>query len=70
VAWRGLLCPYVRELGDPARRRLSAAELVRQYGSAITQIVRGEINPLSQVEEKELLGSSMSYYSTDLLVVG
>ena len=52
------------------RRRLSAAELVRQYGSAITQIVRGEINPLSQVEEKELLGSSMSYYSTDLLVVG
>ena len=41
-----------------------------QYGSAITQIVRGEINPLSQAEEKELLGSSMSYYPTDLLVVG
>ena len=61
---------YACTFASSAGRRLSAAELVPQYGSAITQIVRGEINPLSQAEEKELLGSSMSYYPTDLLVVG
>jgi len=61
---------HLRELGDPASRRLTGAELVSQYGGAITQVVRGEINPLSPAEERELLGSSMSYYPTDLLVVG
>jgi len=61
---------HLRELGDPASRRLSGAELVSQYGGAITQIVRGEINSLSPAEERELLGSGMSYYPTDLLVVG
>ena len=61
---------HLREAGDPTSHRLNAAELVSQHGSAITQIVRGEVNPLSQAEEKELLSSSVSYYPTDLLVVG
>ncbi len=61
---------HLRDLGGPASCRLTGADLVSEYGGAITQIVRGEINPLSQAEEKELLGSSMSYYPTDLLVVG
>jgi hypothetical protein len=61
---------HLREVGDTTSRRLSAAELVSQHGSAIAQIVRGEVNPLSQAEEKELLSSSVSYYPTDLLVVG
>jgi len=61
---------HVREIGDPTGRRLSASELVSQHGSAIAQIVRGEVNPLSQGEEKELLSSGASYYPTDLLVVG
>jgi hypothetical protein len=61
---------HLREVGDPAGRRLTAAELVSQHGRAITQIVRGEVNPLSQAEERELLSSSVSYYPTDLLVVG
>ena len=47
-----------------------AAELLAQRGAAIAQIVRGEVCPLSSPEEKEVLGSSMSYYPTDLLVVG
>lgn len=61
---------HLREVGDPTSRRLNAAELTSRHGNAITQIVRGEINPLSQAEEKELLSSSVSYYPTDLLVVG
>ena len=51
-------------------RILPAAELLSQNGSAIAQIVRGDLNPLSPSEEREVLGSSMSYYPTDLLVVG
>lgn len=51
-------------------RVLSAADLLAENGSAIAQIVRGDVNPLSPSEEREVLGSSMSYYPTDLLVVG
>ena len=51
-------------------RHLSAEELVRQYGTKIAQIVRGEETPLSASERQEVLASSMSYYPDDLLVVG
>jgi len=60
---------HLREIGDPVRK-VTAPDLVSQYGKAVAQIVRGEVNLLSQSEEKEVLGSSMSYYPTDLLVVG
>lgn len=49
---------------------LMAAELLAQNGAAIAQIVRGDVNPLSPSEEREVLGSSMSYYPSDVLVVG
>ena len=32
--------------------------------------MRSELKPLSAAEENEVLGSSMSYYPSDLLVVG
>jgi hypothetical protein len=51
-------------------RVLTASELLGQNGAAIAQIVRGDVNPLSPSEEREVLGSSMSYYPSDLLVVG
>ena len=47
-----------------------AAEVLTQNGAAIAQIVRGDLNPLSSSEEREVLGSSISYYPADLLVVG
>lgn len=53
--------------GDSA---LVAEELVRERGAQIAQIVRGEANPLSAAEQQDVLQSSMSYYPTDLLVVG
>ncbi|MBV8812157.1 MAG: hypothetical protein JO033_26110 [Acidobacteriaceae bacterium] len=59
---------------DPIRPEscaiISAEELVRERGALIAQIVRGEEAPLSSSERQEVLQSSLSYYPTDLLVVG
>ena len=59
---------------DPAQdhdgRPLPAAALMDRYGVDIAQIVRGESAPLSREEQAEVLQSSMSYYPSDLLVVG
>jgi hypothetical protein len=48
----------------------TAFELIKAYGDQIAQIVRGENAPLSEGERREILQSSMSYYPTDLVVVG
>ena len=48
----------------------TAFELVKSHGDEIAQIVRGENAPLSEGERREILQSSMSYYPTDLVVVG
>ncbi len=48
----------------------SPAELVRNHGLAIAQLVRGERVPLSEGECAEVLNSKMSYYSNDLSVIG
>ncbi len=58
--------PMVQEDGST----LTAERLTRQFRTQIAQIVRGEESPLSHLEEQEVLQSSMSYYPTDLLVVG
>ena len=58
--------PIVQDDGSS----VSAENLTRQYRTQIAQIVRGEESPLSSAEEQEVLQSSMSYYPTDLLVVG
>jgi hypothetical protein len=48
----------------------SADELIAQHGKEIARIVRGEQAELSDEETKEILGSRLSYYPDDLLVVG
>jgi len=48
----------------------TAEELLRQYGDQITQLVRGELTPLSATERDEILRGALSYYPTDLIVVG
>jgi hypothetical protein len=47
-----------------------ARYLIEQRGYAIAQIVRGERANFSASERAEILESRMSYYETDLLVVG
>ncbi|MBI2679460.1 MAG: hypothetical protein HYX25_00460 [Candidatus Solibacter usitatus] len=58
------------EVRDAAGKPVTAPELLQQHGPALAQIVRGEVNPLSDNEQKEVLASSMSYYPMDLAVVG
>ena len=58
---------YVIQLVQP---NLPAAELLASHGAEIAQIVRGERQPLSESEQREVLQSSMSYFPSDLMVVG
>jgi hypothetical protein len=48
----------------------TAEELIKRYADPISQIVRGERATFSAAERNEILESRMSYYETDLLVVG
>jgi hypothetical protein len=48
----------------------SAADLLASHGARIAQIVRGETVTLSDGERQEILQSRISYYATDLTVIG
>lgn len=64
---------YVIQLNqatDDNGQALTAPALLTGYGDQIAQIVRGESAPLAETERTEVLNSSISYYPTDLLVVG
>jgi hypothetical protein len=57
---------HVREMsGSP-----TAKAMVAEYGHKITQVVRGDTLPLAEGEIAEVLQSRMSYYATDLAVIG
>jgi hypothetical protein len=58
---------YIIHLKESAA---TAAELIAGHGSEIARIVRGERAELSTGEVEEILGSRLSYYPDDLLVVG
>jgi len=47
-----------------------ADKLLAQHGDRIAQIVRGETAMLSESEHAEILQSRISYYPTDLAVIG
>jgi hypothetical protein len=61
---------YVVRLKDTTNHTVTAAELIVQHGGEIARIVRGEQAELSATEVEEILGSRLSYYPDDLLVVG
>jgi hypothetical protein len=77
-AGRALIRPYpdwlsedyliveVREVSEATSYR----ELLSKFGEQIAQIVRGEIAPLSDSEQKEILRSRISYYKNDLVIIG
>jgi hypothetical protein len=48
----------------------TATELLQTYGDPITRAVRGELVTLSSGERDEVVRSGLSYYPTDLVVVG
>ncbi len=49
---------------------LSAQDLVRERGQAISQLINGETVALSATEQEEVLQASISYYPNDLAVMG
>ncbi len=51
-------------------RTPTGAELLANYGDQLTQLVRGELTSLSVAERDEILRGALSYYPTDLIVVG
>lgn len=48
----------------------NAADLIAAHGPRIAQVVRGDTLPLATQECHEVLQSSISYYPTDLAVIG
>jgi hypothetical protein len=54
----------------PASGGATASEVIAQHGQDIAQIVRGEAGVLSDTERAEVLQGTMSYYPTDLAVIG
>jgi hypothetical protein len=57
---------HLREIsGSP-----SATDLLAAHGGYISQVVRGETQPLSDGERQEILQSRISYYPHDLAVIG
>jgi hypothetical protein len=57
---------HLREIeGSP-----SATDLLAAQGACISQVVRGESQPLSDGERQEILQSRISYYPNDLAVIG
>jgi len=48
----------------------TATEFLQTYGDPVTRAIRGELVQLSQGERDEVVRSGLSYYPTDLVVVG
>jgi hypothetical protein len=48
----------------------SIIDLLHQHGSRIAQVVRGDTGKLAESECNEVLQSRISYYATDLTVIG
>ena len=61
---------HLREVRGEDGAVLSAADLIARHGRDIGQVIRGETLALSEGEQREVLASSLSYYPSDLLVVG
>ena len=61
---------HLREALDDDGRPMTAPAMLATRGVEIAQILRGESTPLSDGERKEVLQASLSYYPSDLLVVG
>jgi len=49
---------------------VTAVEMLQSHADQITQLVRGELVSLSAAEREEIVRSALSYYPSDLVVVG
>ncbi|HKE21840.1 MAG TPA: hypothetical protein VKB88_05575 [Bryobacteraceae bacterium] len=61
---------HLERIVDEEGKPLLAADLIGRCAEPIAQIVRGEAARFSESERAEILESRLSYYESDLLVVG
>ena len=61
---------HLSEVREGTGAPLSGSQLIALHGREISQVIRGETQALSEGEQREVLAASLSYYPTDLLVVG
>ncbi len=77
-ATSAMIKPYSRWLSEDyfifhvreAAESPSAADLTRNHGLQIAQVVRGDRQLLSDGESREVLQSQVSYYASDVSVIG
>lgn len=60
----------IQEIGSEAGSQPLASELLGSCGVEIVQLIRGEAAPLSGRSIQDALNASISYYETDLVVIG
>jgi hypothetical protein len=76
AAGTALIKPYEKWLSEDYlvvqihSTALPAAGLMAAHPAELCQLVRAEDQPLSESEVRDILGSSVSYYPTDLLIAG
>jgi hypothetical protein len=58
------------QMKDYAGRPVTGEELLTSYAEPIGRMLRGEQAPLARSANERMLQGSLSYYATDLLVVG
>jgi hypothetical protein len=61
---------HLRSIATADGKPVLAADLIDRWGEQIAQIVRGEQANFSAQERGDIFRSQMSYYDSDLLVVG
>lgn len=60
----------LQPMKDEAGGTITGEQILMSYGPQIVQLLRGEDAPLARTTNERLLQGSLSYYATDLLVVG
>jgi hypothetical protein len=60
----------IHEIRDAAGKRPEADELIASHGGEMVQLIRGETVPLAPKSRQEALQVSLSYYASDLVIVG
>ena len=60
----------IHEIPSPDGNQLPADELVASHGGELVQLIRGEVIPLAPKSIEETLQASLSYYPSDLVIVG
>lgn len=60
----------IHEIRNDDQSQPEAQEVVAEHGEELVQLIRGETAPLARSSVEETLQSRLSYYPTDLVLVG